>query len=227
MVCSSMSTFKDFDKVWKGKEKSIGEQLRSVFGREKPLRYRLAMAHYKINTMSRRLEVYLERLKGRDKDLFERVVDALIGKDMTRASIYANEVAELRKVAKALLMVQVALEQISLRLETIREVGDVAVYLGPVVGVIREVRGAIKSVLPEIGIELGEVQDMLQETMMEAGEMLGIGGGSVYAGPEARKIIEEARVIAEQRMKESFPSLPAIPSAPTQQQESKATADNP
>ena len=227
MVCKLMSSFKDFDKVWKGKEKTIGEQLKSVFGREKPLRYRLAMAHYKINTMSRRLEVYLERLKARDKDLFERVVEALIGKDMTRASIYANEVAELRKVAKALLMVQVALEQISLRLETIREIGDVAVYLGPVVGVIKEVRGAIKTVLPEVGIELGEVQDMLQETMMEAGEMLGTGGGSVYTGPEARKIIEEAKVIAEQRMKESFPSLPAIPSGSIQPEQSKASAENP
>ena len=227
MVCSYMSSFKDFDKVWKGKEKTIGEQLKSVFGREKPLRYRLAMAHYKISTMSRRLEVYLERLKGRDKDLFEKVVDSLISKDMTRASIYANEVAELRKVAKALLMVQVALEQISLRLETIREIGDVAVYLGPVVGVIKEVRGAIKTVLPEVGIELGEVQDMLQETMMEAGEMLGTGGGSVYTGPESRKIIEEARVIAEQRMKESFPSLPAIPSTSMQPEQSKAAADNP
>ncbi len=221
-----MSSFKDFNKAWKGKEKTVGDQIKSIFGREKPLRYRLAMAHYKINSMSRRLEVYLERLKGRDKELFEKVVDALIGKDMTRASIYANEVAELRKVAKALLMVQVALEQISLRLETIREIGEVAAYLGPVVGVIKEVRGAIRTVLPEVGIELGEVQDMLQETMMEAGEMLGTGAASVYTGPEARKIIEEARVIAEQRMKESFPSLPAIPSA-TQPESSKVTADSP
>ncbi len=226
-VCSSMSSFKDFGKVWKGKEKTIGDQIKGVFSREKPLRYRLAMAHYKINAMSRRLEVYLERLKGRDKELFERVVDSLISKDMTRASIYANEVAELRKVAKALLMVQVALEQISLRLETIREIGEIAVYLGPVVGVIKEVRGAIKTVLPEVGIELGEVQDILQETMMEAGEMLGTGAGAVYTGPEARKIIEEARVIAEQRMKESFPSLPAIPSSSGQAEESKASVDSP
>ena len=222
-----MVGFKEFEREWKGKEGTIADALKKLLGREKPLRYRLAMAHYKINAMTRRLEVYLERLKGRDKELFERVVDALISKDMTRASIYANEVAELRKVAKALLMVQVALEQISLRLETIREIGEIAVYLGPVVGVIKEVRGAIKTVLPEVGIELGEVQDMLQETMMEAGEMLGTGAGAVYTGPEAREIIEEARVIAEQRMKESFPSLPAIPSASGQPEESNVSADSP
>ncbi len=220
-----MSSFKEFEKAWKGKEKTLGEQIKGIFVREKPLRYRLAMAHYKINSMTRRLEVYLERLKSRDKALFERVVDALISKDMTRASMYANEVAELRKVAKALFMVQVALEQISLRLETIREIGEIAVYLGPVIGVVKEIRGAIKTVLPEIGIELGEVQDMLQETIMEAGEMLGVGSMSLYTGPEARKILEEARIVAEQRMKESFPSLPAIPSA-SQTEESKVGAEN-
>lgn len=220
-----MSSFKEFEKAWKGKEKTLGEQIKGIFVREKPLRYRLAMAHYKINSMTRRLEVYLERLKSRDKALFERVVDALISKDMTRASMYANEVAELRKVAKALFMVQVALEQISLRLDTIREIGEIAVYLGPVIGVVKEIRGAIKTVLPEIGIELGEVQDMLQETIMEAGEMLGTGSMSLYTGPEARKILEEARIVAEQRMKESFPSLPAIPAA-SQTEESKVGAEN-
>ncbi len=220
-----MSSFKDFEKAWKGKEKTVGEIIKGAFSREKPLRLRLAMAHYKINSMIRRLEVYLERLKARDRDLFERVVDALISKDRTRAAMYANEVAELRKVAKSLLMVQVALEQISLRLESIRELGDVAVMLAPVIGVVKEVRSAIKGVLPEIGIELGEVHDMLQETMMEAGEMLGVGPTSIYTTPDARKVLEEAKVIAEQRMKESFPALPAVPPA-AKAGESQATAEN-
>jgi len=222
-----MSNFKDFEKAWKGKDKTVGQQIKSVFVRDKPLRYKLAMAHYKINSMNRRLEVYLERLKSRDKELFQRVVDALISKDTMRASIYANEVAEIRKVAKAVFMVQVALEQIGLRIETIREIGEVALYLGPIVGVVKEERSAVKTVLPEIGIELGEVQDMLQETVMEAGEMLGTGSTSVYAGPDARKIIEEAKVVAEQRMKEAFPSLPAIPATPSGQQETHVGAESP
>ena len=195
-----MSNFKDFEKAWKGKDKTVGQQIKSVFVKEKPLRYKLAMAHYKINSMNRRLEVYLERLKSREKELFQRVVDALISKDTMRATIYANEV---------------------------REIGEVALYLGPIVGVVKEVRSAVKTVLPEIGIELGEVQDMLQETVMEAGEMLGTGSTSVYAGPDARKIIEEAKVVAEQRMKEAFPSLPAIPATPSGQQETHVGAESP
>jgi len=220
-----MSSLKDFETAWKGKEKTVGSVLKKMFTREKPLRFRLAMAHYKINSMARRLEVYLERLKQRDKALFEKVVDAIISKDMTRASMYANEVAELRKVAKSLFMVQVALEHIMLRLESIREIGDIAVELGPVVAVVKEVRGAIKSVLPELGIELGEVQDLLQETLMEAGELVGIGGMTIPTSPEARKILEEAKVVAEQKMKESFPALPAIPSATPEKSSSEVGAE--
>jgi len=220
-----MSTLKDFEKSWKGKEKTVGSVLKKMFTREKPLRFRLAMAHYKINSMARRLEVYLERLKQRDKVLFERVVDAIIGKDMTRAAMYANEVAELRKVAKSLFMVQVALEHIMLRLESIREIGDIAVELGPVVAVVKEVRSAIRSVLPELGIELGEVQDILQETLMEAGELVGVGGMTIPTSPEARKILEEAKVVAEQKMKESFPALPTIPSAAPEKSSSEVGAE--
>ncbi len=220
-----MSSLKDFEKSWKGKERTVGSVLKKMFTREKPLRFRLAMAHYKINSMARRLEVYLERLKQRDKVLFEKVVDAIISKDMTRAAMYANEVAELRKVAKSLFMVQVALEHIMLRLESIREIGDIAVELGPVVAVVKEVRSAIRSVLPELGIELGEVQDILQETLMEAGELVGVGGMTIPTSPEARKILEEAKVVAEQKMKESFPALPAIPSAAPEKSSSEVGAE--
>ncbi len=205
------SSFKEFEKSWKGRDKSVGDHIKDLFIREKPLRYRLAMAHYKLNSMTRRLEVYLDRLKARDKELFERVVEAFMSKDQTRATMYANEVAELRKVARSLFLVQVALEQIGLRLESIREIGEIAAYLGPVVGVVKDIREAIKSTLPEIGIELGEIQEILQETVMEAGEMIGAGSVSMYATPDARKILEEAKVVAEQRMKESFPALPSIP----------------
>jgi len=220
-----MVGFKEFEREWKGKEGTIADALKKLLGREKPLRYRLAMAHYKINTMIKRLEVYLERLKSRDQALFERVVDALMSKDNTRAVMYANEIAELRKIAKSLLMVQVALEHVSLRIESIREVGDIVTYLGPIVSVVKDVRAAIKTVLPELGVELGEVQDILQETLMEAGHIVGYGDVTLTPSPEAKKILEEAKVVAEQRMKESFPALPSA--IPTPESEEKSVEANP
>ena len=194
---------------WSGKERTVGDVFKKMFGRERPIRYRLATARYRINSMVRKLEVYGERLKSRDQELFNRVVDALMAKDQVRATMYANEVAEVRKIAKAVFLTQVALEQISLRLESIQEIGDIAVNLAPVVELIKDLRLAIKDVLPEIGVELGEVHDILNETMIEIGEVVGVPGGTIAASAEARKILEEARVVAEQRMREAFPSLPS------------------
>ncbi len=200
---------KDFKREWSGKDKTVGDVFKKMFGREKPIRYRLATAKYRISTMVRKLEVYGERLKARDQELFGRVVDALMAKDQLRATMYANEVAEIRKIAKAVFLTQVALEQVALRLESIQELGDIAVNLLPVVALVKDLRAAIKDVLPEIGIELGEVHDILNETMLEIGEITGIpGAGGIAASAEARRILEEAKIVAEQRMKEAFPALP-------------------
>ncbi len=206
---------KGFEKVWQGNQDTLGVKLKRAIGREKPLRYRMAMASYKIRAMVSRIEVFIERMKERDKVLFERVVDALMVKDTARATMYANEIVELRKVVKQLLTIQIALEQVVLRLETVQEIGDVMVALGPVVGLVRELRSALKGLLPEIGIELAEVEEILKDTVLEAGEVLGGGGYEVVASPEARKILQEAQIIAEQRMKEKFPELPSIPTAPS------------
>jgi len=208
---------KDFKKEWSGKDRTVGDVFKKMFAREKPIRYRLATAKYRISTMVRKLEVYGERLKARDQELFGRVVDALMAKDQVRATMYANEVAEIRKVAKAVFLTQVALEQVALRLESIQELGDIAVNLLPVVALVKDLRAAIKDVLPEIGIELGEVHDILNETMLEIGEVTGLPSGGIAASAEARRILEEAKVVAEQRMKEAFPALPStIPAGQAQ-----------
>lgn len=213
---------KGFEKLWQGNQESIGVRLKRTFGREKPLRYRMAMASYKIRAMVSRIEVFIERMKERDKALFERVVDALMVKDTARATMYANEIAELRKVVKQLLTIQIALEQVVLRLETVQEIGDVMIALAPVIGLVRELRSALKGLLPEIGIELAEVEEILKDTVLEAGEVLGTGGYDVVASPEARKILHEAQIVAEQRMKERFPELPAIPTAPSTEKTAEA-----
>lgn len=206
---------KGFEKVWQGNQDTLGVRLKRAMGREKPLRYKMAMASYKIRAMVSRIEVFIERMKERDRVLFERVVDALMVKDTARATMYANEIAELRKVVKQLLTIQIALEQVVLRLETVQEIGDVMVALGPVVGLVRELRSALRGLLPEIGIELAEVEEILKDTVLEAGEVLGGSGYDVIASPEARKILQEAQIIAEQKMKEKFPELPSIPTAPS------------
>ncbi|MCY0860654.1 MAG: Snf7 family protein, partial [Sulfolobaceae archaeon] len=139
-----------------------------------------------------------------------RVVEAQMSKDSARAAMYANEIAEIRKITKQLIATQIALEQVSLRLETVTELGDIYTNLVPVLGVIREIRAAMKGMMPEFSYELEEVEEGLQEVVMEAGEFTGGRIDYTATSPEAKKILEEASTIAEQKMKESFPELPSI-----------------
>lgn len=206
-----MAGVNDFIKNWNGKqEPTLAEKLKTAFKPQQPLRYKLVMANYRLKTTISRLDVYISKLQERDRSLFEKVVEAQMSKDNMRAAMYANEIAEIRKITKQLLATQIALEQVQLRLETVTELGDVFNSLVPVVGVIRELRYAMKGVMPELSVELADLEEGLQEIVIEAGEFSGTGVDFTSTSPEARKILEEATMVAEQRMKEKFPSLPSF-----------------
>ena len=172
------------------------------------MRHRIAMALYKIRMQVNRLDYILNKLQERDKMLFDKAVSAQMVRDNARATIYANEIAELRKIARTMLRAQLALEQVSLRLETIQELGDVLVAMAPVIGVVRDIKKQLMGVVPEIALELTEIDEELRRIVIEAGEFTGMGAEVTVTSPEAKKILEEAATIAEMKMRERFPELP-------------------
>jgi division protein CdvB (Snf7/Vps24/ESCRT-III family) len=173
------------------------------------MKEQLSTAIYRLKVQQNKLEAASSRMQQHDKDIFAKCVSAQMSHDTARASMYANECAELRKIAKVTLQSQLALEQVSLRLETIEEFGDVARMMGPVAGVIRTVKGQISGVLPEVGYELSEVGELLNSFVAEAGEPFGSSYEDTGASSEeSQKILGEAGTIAEQHFKEKFPDIP-------------------
>jgi division protein CdvB (Snf7/Vps24/ESCRT-III family) len=205
-----MSAIDKFGKKWSPQEtESIVDKVKARISPPPPVRYRITMALFKIKVQKNRLEYTLNKLQERANSLFEKVVDAQVKKDADRAALYASEVAEVRKVAKTILSSIFALERIGLRLETVRDVGDLVSAMGPVVGVVKEVKQNLMGIMPEVAFELGEVDEILQGTVTELGEFTGVEMNNIYVTDEARKVMEEASAIAEQRMKEQFPELPS------------------
>jgi len=94
--------------------------------------------------------------------------------------------------------------------ETVLTMGDVMAGLAPVLGVVKELKNMLRGIMPEISLELSEVEEGLRDVVLTTGEALGLPGGDIYASPEAKRILEEARIVAEQRMKEKFPELPVL-----------------
>jgi division protein CdvB (Snf7/Vps24/ESCRT-III family) len=134
---------------------------------------------------------------------------------MARANVFANELAEIRKMEKMIMHARLALEQIVLRLRTVSELGDVVTTLAPAVGVLRTVRSGMASVFPEAERELGSIGNLLSGIIIDAGQSTGLTLNFDAANEDAQRILTEAGSVAEQKIKDKFPDLPAgIPSAP-------------
>lgn len=196
-----------FIKKWEEKDES---GLRGVLKPSTPLRSKIELAIRRIEAQIQYLENALTNFTDRDKYLFSRVVDAYSKNQFQRANIFANELAELRKMANFMMNAQLALERVVLRLRTVTQLGNVVVSLAPATQVLQSVRSGIAGILPNAERELEQVGLMLNDIMVEAGQTTGMSPDFEVASEDARKILNEAAMVAEQRMKEKFPELPTL-----------------
>ncbi|MDH5375654.1 MAG: Snf7 family protein [Candidatus Bathyarchaeota archaeon] len=206
-----------FGKKWEERrdEQPFKKRMQDVVRPPGPLKPRLNMAVRRIDMQVQKLDQATDRFSIRDKSIFARIVDAYTKHDMARANVFANELAEIRKMERMIMHARLALEQIVLRLRTVSELGDVVSTLGPAIGVLRAVRTGMANIFPEAESELGQIGDILSGIMMEAGESTGMTINFQSTGEDAQKILTEAAAVAEQKVKEKFPELPAgIPSVP-------------
>jgi len=174
-----------------------------------PLKPRLDFAIRRIELQIQRLEQATERFSERDKSIFARIVEAYTKHDMPRANVFANELAEIRKMERMIMHAGLALEQIVLRLKTVSELGDVVSTLAPAVGVLRGIRTGMAGIFPEAEKELGQIGTLLSGIIIDAGQSTGLTINFETANEDAQKILNEAATVAEQKIKEKFPELPA------------------
>jgi len=206
-----------FAKKWGEREEQtpIQARLKEAVRPPGPLKPRLDFAVRRIELQVQRLDNASERFTERDKSIFVRIVEAYSKHDMPRANVFANELAEVRKMEKMIMHARLALEQIVLRLKTVSELGDVVSTLAPAVGVLRTVRTGMASIFPEAERELGQIGNLLNGIIIDAGQSTGLTINFESANEDAQKILTEAATVAEQKIKEKFPDLPAgMPNLP-------------
>jgi division protein CdvB (Snf7/Vps24/ESCRT-III family) len=200
----------DLIKTWENStQPSTFSKLTSAMRKPQPLRERISFTIYKLKVQQGRLEQAYQRMQTHYNGLFRRCTNAVLAKDSARASIYANECAEIRKMCQTILRGQFAIEQVVLRLETVEEFGDIAVEMNPVANVINSIKGNLAGVVPEVSYRLGEIGNTLTDLVMDSGRVTATSWNVITSGEEAEKILEDANAIAEQKMKERFPTLPA------------------
>lgn len=176
-----------------------------------PIRQKLSGCLFKLKMQQRKLERTSYHLQQRDQALYGKCVLATQSKNTQLASMYANECAELRKMAKVVLHSEMALETVTLRLQTIRDFGEIAYAMKPVAHVVGILKTQLEGVLPEVSMQLAEVNESLEGMAIEVGETAETSFDSSASSDAAQQILQEANTVAEQKMKERFPELPPIP----------------
>jgi len=197
-----------FSNNWEKKSGGIGGRLRTSFNNPGPLKPRLDALVRQINVVIAKLDTSMVKIRERDGVLFAKTVAAVQKRETQRASMLANELAEVRKVGKMVTQSRLALEQIVLRFNTLTEMGDIVNTLAPATSIVRSIRQDISGVMPDAEGQMGEVSSLLSGILVDVGS---IGGNTINfetANEEAERALSEAAAVAESRMKEKFPDIP-------------------
>lgn len=200
-----------FSSKWDRKDQGPGlvDRLRGTVRPDAPLKPQIDLANRQVKLLISQLDGTINRIRQRDATIFKNVVSSLAKHDMQHATVYANELTEVRKMGKMVTQAQLALEQISLRLGTINDLGEIANTLAPAVSVIRNMKEDLRVALPEADKEIGELSGLLSSVLVDAGTAGGISLNFDVANEDAQRVLEEASTVAEQRMRDSFPEIPA------------------
>jgi len=165
----------------------------------------------KLKIQHSKLEQVHIRLRERDKTLFQACTFALEKDNNARATMCANELAEVRKLINLLSQTQIAVERIILRLETIKELSTIMIDLKPALGALRNVTSNLVNIMPDVASELDNVNSSIQETLTvtkfssEPPQIV----QTNLKSHGAQEILKEVNTVLEQRLTDQLPEPPA------------------
>ena len=205
-----MAIMTSFSNNWV-KEKNImntSDKIREAVKKPQPLKPRIEFEKNRIQSQNQKLDTILDKLNGKEKSLFNQVVNHLQKHDVQESKVLSNELAQVRKSYKLISQLKTSLEQVHLRLDSTVDVGNVMAALGPAMGSLTNLRSGLSGVVPEVDTQLGEINGVFTDIMTSAA---GIGNTSIAydaSSEEVDKILSEAGAVAEQRVNENFPDVP-------------------
>jgi len=141
---------------------------------------------------------------------------ALKRNNKEKAAICANEIAEIRKLIKFLYNVQLAIERVVLRLETIRELSEIVVDLKPALKLLQDVSQDLFQILPDVSNELSNVNSTISETLYAT--KLTTDESVIPVDrktPGGEEVLKEVSNFIEQKLVEKLPEPPTT--TPTQE----------
>src|SRR2546428_12697276 len=189
---------------------SLTDRIREAI-KPTPMKQRIQFASHKLRLQTTKLERSITQMESRDQTLRDKCTKALEARDTQTATVFANECVQIRKLIKTSLRSQICLEQALLRLETVEQFGDMVHSMGSVRGILTTVKNELEGKLPEISTGIHDIEDSLENLTTEIGEVGDADGTYVLPSDDSARVLKEADLMAEQKMREKFPEIPQIP----------------
>jgi division protein CdvB (Snf7/Vps24/ESCRT-III family) len=198
-----------FTNQWnKGAKKDPTERIRESLKSQKPLKPTMESAKNRMGIQTQKLDTLLEKLKSKDRALFNQIVTHLQNHDSQQSKMLSNELSQVRRTIKTISQLKMSLEQVHMRLESTIDIGDALTALKPAVGTLSKVKTGLSGLMPNVDVELGEINDVFSDIMVNANSTSDIGFALNPSGGDVTNILAEASMVAEQRVTDNFPDVP-------------------
>ena len=198
-----------FSNQWnKEVKKDPTERIRESLRTQKPLKPTMETAKNRLGIQTQKLDTLLEKLKSKDRTLFDQIVTHLQNHDSQQSKMLSNELSQVRRTIKTISQLKMSLEQVHMRLESTIDIGDALTALKPAVGTLTKVKTGLNGLMPNVDTELGEISDVFSDIMVNANSTSDIGFALNPSGGDVNNIIAEASIVAEQRVTDNFPDVP-------------------
>ena len=198
-----------FTNQWnKEAKKDPTERIKESLKSQKPLKPTMESAKNRLGIQTQKLDTLLEKLKSKDRTLFNQIVTHLQNHDSQQSKMLSNELSQVRRTIKTISQLKMSLEQVHMRLESTIDIGDALTALKPAVGTLSKVKTGLSGLMPNVDVELGEINDVFSDIMVNANSTSDIGFALNPSGGDMTNILAEASMVAEQRVTDNFPDVP-------------------
>jgi len=186
----------------------------SYFRRSKKeaLRDKINRAIQGVEVHRRELDNLKARLETRKKSLYEMMLKAKQNREEGKVIVFANELAELKKVMHVVTTSQLALTQIVTRMESMRDVGDAIFQMSSAMQEVGKANKSVSEIIPSFHGVTDEINMTFTETMADLGQV----SPNIAINLEndsASEIIEAAQRFAEEKVSELKVDVGLVPKA--------------
>ena len=174
-----------------------------------PLKHKIDLAQKQLENQISKLDKLEIQLKSKNTAIFEKIVCAQKSNNNSHAKMYANELAEIRKIQNMVNGAKVSMQQVELRLNTVSDLGDVVVTLSPCMSLMKGIIPTINNIMPSAASSMQDVSSILEEMMSQTSVSNDLSMTQTTSiSSDAVSILEHAQSIVDGQARNVIPEPP-------------------